>query len=43
MPGVSTGVGYHGVNMHAPNENIRLEDYFRGIEFVVGFIRRWAA
>ena len=42
MPGITVGVGYHGMNMHAPNENIRLEDYFRGVEYVVNFIEAWA-
>lgn len=41
MPGVTVGVGYHGMNMHAPNENIRLTDYWQGIEYVVEFIRAW--
>lgn len=36
-----TGVGYPGMRMHAPNENIRLEDYFRHIEFLVEFMRRF--
>ena len=31
MDSVSVGVGYAGVNMHAPNENIRLDDYFRQV------------
>jgi len=42
-PGVMAGVGYPGVNMHAPNENIRLQDYFEGILFVGELIKRFAA
>ena len=30
-------------NLHAPNENVRLEDYFQGIRFVGELIRRFAA
>lgn len=40
-PALSTGVGYAGSNTHAPNENIRLKDYFEGIRFVGEFIRRF--
>ncbi|NUQ37912.1 MAG: M20/M25/M40 family metallo-hydrolase [Caldilineales bacterium] len=38
---VTVGVGYPGVNMHAPNENIRLADYFKQIEFLVDLFRRF--
>ena len=41
--GIITGVCYPGMRMHAPNENIRLDDYFRHIEFLVEFMRRFAA
>lgn len=40
-PALSTGVGYAGSNAHAPNENIRLKDYFEGIRFVGELIRRF--
>ncbi len=40
---IIAGVGYPGMRMHAPNENIRLVDYFRHIEFLVEFMRRFAA
>jgi acetylornithine deacetylase/succinyl-diaminopimelate desuccinylase-like protein len=43
MPGITAGVGYHGMNLHAPNENIRLTDYWRGIAYVATFIQAWAA
>lgn len=41
MDAVTVGVGYPGVNMHAPNENIRLADYFKQIEFLVDLLRRF--
>jgi acetylornithine deacetylase/succinyl-diaminopimelate desuccinylase-like protein len=41
MDGIMVGVGYSGEHMHAPNENIRLDDYFRHIEFLVEFFRRF--
>jgi len=40
-PAFSAGVGYAGSNVHAPNENIRLEDYFEGIRFVGELIRQF--
>jgi acetylornithine deacetylase/succinyl-diaminopimelate desuccinylase-like protein len=40
--GVMAGVCYSGVRMHAVNENIRLDDYFRHIEFLVEFMRQFA-
>lgn len=40
--GLIAGVCYPGMHMHAPNENIRLDDYFRHIEFLVAFMRRFA-
>jgi acetylornithine deacetylase/succinyl-diaminopimelate desuccinylase-like protein len=42
-PAFSTGVGYAGSSAHAPNENIRLKDYFDGIRFVRELISRFAA
>jgi acetylornithine deacetylase/succinyl-diaminopimelate desuccinylase-like protein len=40
--GLIAGVCYPGMRMHAPNENVRLDDYFRHIEFLVEFMRRFA-
>ncbi|MCK5593357.1 M20/M25/M40 family metallo-hydrolase, partial [Candidatus Bathyarchaeota archaeon] len=40
-PAFSAGVGYADSNVHAPNENIRLEDYFEGIRFVGELIRQF--
>ena len=40
--GVMAGVGYAGMRMHSPNENIRMADYFRHIEFLVAFMDRFA-
>jgi acetylornithine deacetylase/succinyl-diaminopimelate desuccinylase-like protein len=39
MAGVmGVGVTYPGINIHAPNENIRLDDYWQNIEFVCALI-----
>jgi acetylornithine deacetylase/succinyl-diaminopimelate desuccinylase-like protein len=43
IPAVAVGVGHAGSNLHAPNENVRLADYFQGIRFVGELIRRFAA
>jgi acetylornithine deacetylase/succinyl-diaminopimelate desuccinylase-like protein len=40
-PAFSTGVGYSISNVHAPNENIRIKDYFEGIRFVGELIRQF--
>ena len=40
--GVMAGVGYAGMRMHSPNENIRIVDYLRHIEFLVAFMGRFA-
>ncbi|MFQ5594286.1 MAG: M20/M25/M40 family metallo-hydrolase [Anaerolineae bacterium] len=42
IPAVSFGVGYFGSNAHAPNENIRVQDYIEGIKCMGEFIRRFA-
>ncbi len=39
---IMAGVGYPGERMHAPDENIRMADYFRHIEFLVDFYHRFA-
>ncbi|MEA3346010.1 MAG: M20/M25/M40 family metallo-hydrolase [Chloroflexota bacterium] len=41
IPAVTMGVSYPGANIHAPNENIRLEDYWRGIRAIGELIRRF--
>jgi acetylornithine deacetylase/succinyl-diaminopimelate desuccinylase-like protein len=38
---IMAGVGYADMRMHAPNESIRVEDYFRHLEFLVAFYRRF--
>lgn len=43
IPAVLAGIGYAGVNVHAPNENIRLADYFEGIRYIGELIRRFGA
>jgi acetylornithine deacetylase/succinyl-diaminopimelate desuccinylase-like protein len=43
IPAVSgLGVGHAQSRIHAPNENIRLEDYFQSIRFTGEFIRIFA-
>jgi acetylornithine deacetylase/succinyl-diaminopimelate desuccinylase-like protein len=42
-PAVMAGVGNADSRLHAPNENVYLQDYFEGIRFVGELIRRFAA
>jgi len=42
-PAVMAGVGNADSRLHAPNENIYLQDYFEGIRLVGELIRRFAA
>lgn len=42
IPAVSFGVGYSGSNVHAPNENIRINDYIKGIKCMGAFIQAFA-
>jgi acetylornithine deacetylase/succinyl-diaminopimelate desuccinylase-like protein len=41
MPGVMAGVAHANSRLHAPNENIYVEDYFEGIRFVGELIHRY--
>jgi acetylornithine deacetylase/succinyl-diaminopimelate desuccinylase-like protein len=41
-PAVMAGVGNADSRLHAPNENVYLQDYFEGIRFVGELIRRFA-
>ena len=41
-PAFSAGISYTGSNVHAPNENIRLEDYFAGIRFIGELLRQFS-
>lgn len=41
-PAVGTGVGYPGANVHAPNENIRIQDYLEGIKHIALILERYA-
>jgi acetylornithine deacetylase/succinyl-diaminopimelate desuccinylase-like protein len=43
IPAVSAGCGWHDSRAHAPNESIRLADYFEGMAFVRSLIDRFAA
>jgi len=41
-PAAMAGVSHTNCHIHAPNENIYLEDYFQGIHFVGELIRRFS-
>ena len=41
-PVVSFGVSFYGSNPHAPDENIRLEDFLRGVKYFGRIIHRLA-
>jgi acetylornithine deacetylase/succinyl-diaminopimelate desuccinylase-like protein len=34
VPIATAGIGYPGTQAHAPNENIRLEDYVKGAKHI---------
>jgi acetylornithine deacetylase/succinyl-diaminopimelate desuccinylase-like protein len=36
------GCGYHGMQIHAPNENIRQADYWLAMRWMGQFIREFA-
>jgi acetylornithine deacetylase/succinyl-diaminopimelate desuccinylase-like protein len=42
IPAVSAGCGYFDSRVHAPNENIRLEDYFEHMRFFHDLIKNFA-
>jgi len=43
IPAVSAGCGWHDSRGHAPNESIRIVDYFEGMLFIRELIDRFAA
>ncbi len=43
IPAVSTGVGNAESHTHAPNENIRIEDYIQGIKHIAAILEEFAA
>lgn len=43
IPAVSAGAGYPDSRGHAPNENIRVDDYFEGVTFIRNLIKNFAA
>jgi acetylornithine deacetylase/succinyl-diaminopimelate desuccinylase-like protein len=43
IPAVSGGCGWHDSRAHAPNESIRLQDYFEGMTFIRELIDCFAA
>jgi acetylornithine deacetylase/succinyl-diaminopimelate desuccinylase-like protein len=42
IPTVMAGITYAGSRAHAPDENIRLADYFEGVHFIRQLIERFA-
>lgn len=42
IPTISAGVGYYDSRAHAPNENIRLEDFKKGIEHIATIIHMFS-
>jgi len=40
-PAFSAGISYPGSSVHAPNENIRLKDYFEGVRFIGELIHQF--
>jgi acetylornithine deacetylase/succinyl-diaminopimelate desuccinylase-like protein len=42
IPAVCAGIGYAGTHAHAPNEHIRLDDYWQGQKFIGEFIKAFA-
>lgn len=41
IPSVGLGTGYYGSSVHAPNEHIRLADYYRGVLAAARFFERF--
>jgi acetylornithine deacetylase/succinyl-diaminopimelate desuccinylase-like protein len=42
VPMTGAGVGYYGSRSHAPNENIRVEDFIRGMKHVALLLYEYA-
>lgn len=42
MPVVAAGIGYPGAKIHAPNENMRLDDFIKGIRHTAHILCRFA-
>jgi acetylornithine deacetylase/succinyl-diaminopimelate desuccinylase-like protein len=43
IPAASTGVGHANSHVHAPNENILLDDFYMGIGQIAGIIERFGS
>lgn len=41
IPAVSTGIGYAHSNTHAPNENIRIDDFIEGIKHIANIVHEF--
>lgn len=42
VPIMSTGIGWAQSGVHAPNENIRLNDFYEGILYVAKLLQNWS-
>jgi acetylornithine deacetylase/succinyl-diaminopimelate desuccinylase-like protein len=42
IPAVSTGIGYAHSNTHAPNENIRLDDFMQGVKHIARIVHGYS-
>ncbi|MGZ8998558.1 MAG: M20/M25/M40 family metallo-hydrolase, partial [Allosphingosinicella sp.] len=43
LPTTDCGIGYPDAAIHAPNENIRLEDFRKGTKAIAAFLARFGA
>jgi acetylornithine deacetylase/succinyl-diaminopimelate desuccinylase-like protein len=43
VPIATAGIGYPGAQVHAPNENIRLEDYLKGAKHIARILKVFGA
>lgn len=43
IPAVSTGVGYAHSNTHAPNENIRVDDFIQGVKHIARIVQEFGS
>ena len=43
MPNVDIGIGYPAAAIHAPNENIRLEDFRAGTKAIAAFLGKFGS
>ena len=41
LPIATAGIGYPGGQVHAPNENVRVEDYVKGAKHITRIIKKF--